>query len=310
MGWGTFTNTDYDTFKATHTKDASGRTKSADQIFTSSSIKPEFDPRKIKMRESCDSVDNPESTPIMIALDVTGSMGRIPHELVANSLGKLVTDIQTKKPVSDPHIMFCAVGDVESDSAPFQATQYEADIRIAGQLKDLFLEGGGGGNAVESYTLPYYFAANKTKIDSFDKRGRKGVLFTIGDEGVPPVLTKEQIAQVFGDKVPKDLTAKELLAEAEKSYDVFHLIVEEGYYHSNPGFVGGGWKDLLGERAILVKDYRKIPDIIVATLASLNAVAKAEATAKVDTVNTAIAGLKGKAAGGAAGGPKPVLAAA
>ena len=44
-----------------------------------------------------------------------------------------------------------------------------------------------------SRTTSVYFAAMHTKIDSFIKRGKKGYLFTIGDEPVPGDLTKEQI---------------------------------------------------------------------------------------------------------------------
>ena len=33
----------------------------------------------------------------------------------------------------------------------------------------------------------------KTSIDCFEKRGKKGYLFTIGDEQLPPTLTKAQI---------------------------------------------------------------------------------------------------------------------
>ncbi|HEY8963189.1 MAG TPA: hypothetical protein VIN59_01870 [Alphaproteobacteria bacterium] len=295
MGWDRFKSSDYDTFTATQTKDASGRTKSAGEIFTSSEMKSEFDPRNIKVRESCDSPNNPEATPIIVALDVTGSMGFIPHHLVAGGLGTLMNDILDKKPVSDPHLMFMGIGDVEWDSAPLQVTQYEADVRIADQLKDIYIERGGGANDIESYTLPWYFAANKTKIDAYDKRGQKGILFTVGDEGVPPILTQEQIAQVFGDQVPKDLTAKELFDAVSEKYEVFHLIVQEGAnYRKNPKFVENSWRDVLGERAILVKDYTKIPEIIVSTLGKLNQAASPTATAKANAVSDAIAGLKGK----------------
>lgn len=42
----------------------------------------------VGVRECRDSEEHPETTPIIIALDVTGSMGRIPHDLVKNQLPK------------------------------------------------------------------------------------------------------------------------------------------------------------------------------------------------------------------------------
>ncbi|HAO33838.1 MAG TPA: hypothetical protein DCQ84_12920, partial [Candidatus Competibacteraceae bacterium] len=68
-------------------------------------------------------------------------------------------------------------------------------IRIARQLRRLWLEKGGGGNACESYTLPWYFAATHTAIDCFEKRGKKGYLFTVGDEEPPLELPGAAIAR-------------------------------------------------------------------------------------------------------------------
>lgn len=39
-----------------------------------------------KIRECRDSEEHPESLPIIIALDVTGSMGMVPHSLITGGL--------------------------------------------------------------------------------------------------------------------------------------------------------------------------------------------------------------------------------
>ncbi|MBZ0186346.1 MAG: hypothetical protein K8F91_08875, partial [Candidatus Obscuribacterales bacterium] len=154
----------------------------------SRSMDDDLDPAKMTIRESCDSNMNPLSTPIIVAVDNTGSMGFLAEHLIRKGLGVLIEEIYERKPVSDPHLMCMAVGDAWCDRAPLQATQFEADIRLADQLSKFFIEGGGGGNRFESYNLPWYFAATRTRCDSYLKRNKKGYLFTVGDEPPPPSL--------------------------------------------------------------------------------------------------------------------------
>ena len=152
------------------------------------------------MRESRDSKDNPKSTPVIVALDVTGSMGMLADVIAREGLGVLFNAILDLKPISDPHVMFMGVGDANCDSAPLQVSQFEADNRIVEQLTQLFIEHGGGGNNFESYNLPWYFGARHTEHDSLIKRGKRGYLFTVGDEEAPEALTVAQIEEVIGDK--------------------------------------------------------------------------------------------------------------
>ena len=180
--------------------DTSIRAKSASnvkEVFKSSRINKALDPKDVKPRESCDSKDNPESTAIILALDVTGSMGNIAHEIASKGLGSLIEGIFQRKPVTDPHIMFMAVGDANCDSAPLQVSQFECDHRIVEQLTQIFVEQGGGGNCFESYDLPWYFAGTRTAIDCFKKRGHKGYLFTMGDEFPPDGLKADQRKEIF-----------------------------------------------------------------------------------------------------------------
>ena len=167
-------------------------------------MKAEFDPKDIPVRESRDSADHPSSNAIIIGLDVTGSMSDI-LEGVAKKLNVLVSEILDRKPVTDPQIMFNAIGDAMCDTTPFQATQFESDIRIAEQLTQLYFERGGGGNGFESYPLAWYFAAMHTDIDCLNKRNQKGFLFTMGDDCYPTKLTAREIKQIFGDTVERDI---------------------------------------------------------------------------------------------------------
>lgn len=264
MGYGSFKSSDWSSYT---TSRGITHQSTYDQIYTSTSMKDGLNPKGITYRESCDSDDHPNSTPVILGLDITGSMGSLAATIAKESLKTLMEELYTKQPIPDPHVMFMAIGDAYTDRSPLQVSQFEADIRIAEQLTDIYFEGCGGGNGGESYLLAWYFAARHTKIDSFDKHNRKGFLFTIGDEPNHKVLTKEQIKRIIGDDVEADLTAEELLTEVTRQYEVFHLIVKDGerIYGSVTS-----WKKLLNERAMEVTNYTKIPEIVEATMEILN----------------------------------------
>jgi len=294
MGGGRWTDTDWATY-ASRTVD---RAATVDDIYTSRSLNKNLDPKGVKLRESCDSTDNPNSTAVIIALDVTGSMDRVLDSMAREGLKTVATEIYNRKPVSDPHIMFMGVGDVNYDDAPLQITQFEADIRIAEQLSKIYLERGGGGNDSESYILPWYFASMNTKIDCFEKRNKKGILFTVGDECPTPYLTASQIEEVLGEKPQFDkITAEELLIMASRQYEVFHLIVEEGSYCSgHKDQVVREWTKLLGQHAIKLSDYTKMGEVIISTLQVLAGESKESILASWDgttslVVKSAIEGL-------------------
>jgi len=261
MGTSRFDASAYATYSSTTIA-----SKSTREIFTASRIKNEFDPKNITIRESRDSNVNPESTPIIIGLDVTGSMGMVLDAMI-RGVGTLMTEIYDKKPVSDPHVMFMGIGDVAAgDKAPLQVTQFEADIRIAEQLKDVYIERGGGGNDSESYTLPWYFAGMRTKIDSHTERGKKGYIFTVGDECVPATLTSDQLGHI-GLHDQQTYTARELYNLASQKYDIFHIMIEEGnYMRSRRDKVVESWTDLIGQNAIALDDHTKLPELIISTI--------------------------------------------
>ena len=244
--------------------------KSKAEVLNTSGIVAANDPVNFKngVRESRDSALNPRSTPIIIAGDVTGSMDELAWLLLKESLPAIALEIYSRLPVTDPHILVGAYGDVAcGDRAPFQATQFEAGATELGtQTMSLYVERGGGGNTSESTHLPWYFAALHTSTDAFEKRGEKGILFTYGDEGVPPALTRSHIRRVFGTDPQRDYTTAELLAMARRGWDVYHLVIMQGSYaRSNPRVLDE-WRAVLGQNAIPVDDYTRLGEIIVSIL--------------------------------------------
>ncbi|KPH11820.1 hypothetical protein [Chryseobacterium sp. ERMR1:04] len=235
--------------------------KSASEIFTQNAKRmahESMNPNGISFRESRDSVVHPNSVPIILGLDVTGSMGHIPHELIKDGLPKLMGGI-IQGGVPDPALLFLGIGDHECDGYPLQVGQFESgDEELDMWLTRTYIESGGGGNAGESYLLAWYFAAFHTRTDAFEKRNQKGLLFTVGDEPCLKTLPASAIREIMGTG-QHTFTHTELLKEVQKKYDVFHISV----LHSDQAVrADQGWKDLLGQNCLSIEDYRDVPNVI------------------------------------------------
>ena len=184
-------------------------------------------PKFITVRESRDSEDSPESTPIIIGFDSTGSMGYLAAEIAKNSLNRTATMILEKRPVTDPHIMCAAFTSPSSSSThpAMQVTQFEADIRVVEQLLEFKLD---GGNRYSYDSLVWYFALMHTSIDSYEKRKKKGFIFCIGDEvgddGNIDILNAKEIRDVFNDDTAHNYKTKELFSQTSEKYEIFHII--------------------------------------------------------------------------------------
>ncbi len=263
MGLGSYRASDW-----TRLRSSKGLTQvnRVEKVFTVSSAAGKYDVRNIRVRESRDSDDSPRSTPVIIGFDVTASMGYLAKELAVNAINKTVTDLCRNKPITNPHVMCAAIGDCKSDKSPLQVTQFEADIRIIEQLTSLYLEGGGGGNGGESYNLLWYFAAFHTSADCFEKRNEKGFLFTIGDDDCHAQLTAAEINRVFGDCVKYPLSNEELIREAQRKYNVFHIHIETDSPYSAATFAG--WQKLMPGNAAIInkKDIGCISELITAII--------------------------------------------
>ncbi len=236
-------------------------TKPVQEVFKSRSLDNDMDPKGVVRRESRDSDEHPNSVAIILALDVTGSMYRIPHDLVKDGLPKMMSNI-IERGVADPQLLFLAVGDHKSDDAPLQVSQFESSDELLDKwLTTVWLEGNGGGNGGESYFLPWYFAAKHTETDDWEKRGNKGFLFTIGDEPTHQHISADSLKEIMGGGEHKDWNIEELYAAACERYNVFHLHVKEGSNGSRQD-VMNGWKDLIGDNLIIVDDFRDVPKLI------------------------------------------------
>lgn len=245
-------------------------TKSRSAIFSNNNLSPDMDPKGVAFRECRDSDNHPNSFPIIIALDETGSMGSIPENLIKNKLGKLM-EILIDNGVSDASICFVGIGDHLSDKYPLQIGQFESGTKELNKwLTSIVLEGCGGGQDMESYQLAWLFAARHTSTDSFEKRGIKGFIFTIGDEYVHPTLESDFLRDYMGYKQPSDTNTEDLFEEARKTYNVFHIHCNHYGYTST---ITDKWKKLIGgEHLIEIAEGEtdSIAEVIASTVAMIN----------------------------------------
>lgn len=252
MGYGSYS---YSSHQAL-TQNRAG--KSAQSVFKQRGIHPSMNPYGVGKRESRDSADNPNSLGIIFALDVSGSMGSIPRQLALKELPgfmKMLTACQ----IPDPQVLFMAFSDHEYDGRPLQVGQFETTAELMDQwLTRCSLSGGGerapsyGANtglAYESYDLAFHFAARHTAIDCYEKRQKKGYLFVTGDEDPYPGVRAEVVKHVIGTDI-QDASFAEVIAEAEKMYELFFLVPDKRRYAS----IKSSWRKLLGDRVIPMHD--------------------------------------------------------
>lgn len=229
-------------------------------LYRSRNLQKELNPYNV-VRECCDSEEHPNTIPVILALDVTGSMGSAAAE-VAKTLNVVMTSLYEK--INDVEFMIMGIGDLAYDDAPIQASQFESDIRIAEQLDKIYFEGGGGGNAFESYTGAWYFGLNHTKLDCWN-RGKKGIIITMGDEPLNPYLPKGRLSLVTGDRLQADVETSELYNSVIEKFDVYHLAVNDRAtsYRSYRDRIASTWGKYLDDDHLKVVTLNNISQMIV-----------------------------------------------
>lgn len=218
----------------------------AQAVFTQTQCHPLMNPKGVRVRECRDSADHPQSLGIVFALDVTGSMGAIPRGLATKELPAFMKVLEACS-VPDPQLLFMAVGDVFSDTAPLQVGQFESTAELMDQwLTRSFLEGGGGPWGKESYEFALYFLAQHTELDCVVKRKKRGYVFLTGDELPYETLSRHAVESVIGDKLDEDLPISEVIAALTRTFVPFFVIPDQ----NRRGGCEAEWRKLLGDHVL------------------------------------------------------------
>ncbi|GAA1748866.1 hypothetical protein [Luedemannella helvata] len=262
MGSGLWSTDVYDA--AAHTRARTGASAFAYSDSGARKVHPALNPYGVTARESRDSDEHPRSLAIAVLFDVTGSMHSVPRTLQVKLPG-LLGLLLRKGYVADPHIMFGAIGDATCDRAPLQVGQFESDNRMDEDLGRILLEGGGGGQQTESYELAMYFMARHTTIDCYEKRGRRGYLFIIGDELAYRRVKAREVKKIIGDDLSEDLSTEALVAELQRKYHVYYIL-PAGTSNAGSRSILRYWRDLLGQNVIELDDLDAVCETIALTV--------------------------------------------
>lgn len=249
MGGGSFSYTAYSDYSRSlgKTIDTTTGFISSGQVYKAVRLDESLNPENA-IRECCNTEEHPNTIPVILALDVTGSMGAACKK-TAEALGVIMKELYER--FEDIEFMVMGIGDLDYDRAPIQASQFESDVRIAVNLDKIYMEHGGGGNQFESYTSAWYFGLHNTKLDCFDLQERKGIIITMGDEPLNPYLPHKALNNVLGCNETKDVETKPLYEEALKKFDIFHISVDDSddNYNWHKSAIESSFGELLGERS-------------------------------------------------------------
>lgn len=218
-----------------------------------------------KIRESRDSKEHPNSTPIAVIFDETGSMSSVPG-IMQDKLPQLMGLLLRKSYIEDPQVLFGAIGDYPNgEQAPLQIGQFESGIEMDDNITHIYLEGNGGGTYQESYQNAMYYMAHRTSCDAFEKRGKKGFLFIIGDEMAYAKSTKAELESLIGDSAQGDATLEAIVAATKEKWEVF-FIIPKGTNHYGDKTLEDFWKKHLGQNVIKLEDPSAICETIGLTI--------------------------------------------
>jgi hypothetical protein len=196
--------------------------------------------------------------PLIIAIDVTGSMADWPFEifdrlpLLYNTLSQYREDLE---------ICFAAIGDAAVDQWPLQVTTFASSFDLEQLLTALHGEGGGG-DAPESYGLFAHWVNTHVEIPKLEE---PPFLLVFGDVTMHPTVPKKQISHYLGDRVGSDVDAIKAWNQVGKTWNTWFLRRPTGRRGDS---VDQQWGQAIGEQKIFhIQDEQRAVDYAMGLVA-------------------------------------------
>jgi len=198
------------------------------------------------------------TNPLIIAIDVTGSMANWPFEifdrlpLLYNTLCQYRQDLE---------VCFAAIGDAGCDKWPLQVTPFASGFDLEQLLGSLYGEGGGG-DAPESYGL---FAHWVNTHVTAPNAGDKPFLIVFGDAPMHPTVPHTQIAHYLGEDGKKGVDALQAWQQVCQNWNTWFLRRPTG----KPGdAVDKQWGQAITEQKIFhIQDEQRAVDYAMGLIA-------------------------------------------
>jgi hypothetical protein len=160
-------------------------------------------------------ITSASKNPLIIAVDVTGSMQRWPFEifdrlpLLFNTLAQYRTDLE---------VSFAAIGDGAADRWPLQVTEFAKGFTLEDNLKAIYGEGGGG-DAPESYGLFAHWVDTHVTVP----KAERPFLIIFGDAPMHLRVPAGQIKHFLGDDYDQDVFSIESFNRVASTWNAWFL---------------------------------------------------------------------------------------
>jgi hypothetical protein len=209
-----------------------------------------IDPKKHISTES--------KNPLIIAVDVTGSMASWPFEifdrlpLLFNTLSQYREDLE---------ICFAAIGDARVDQWPLQVTSFASGFDLEQQLKALYGEGGGG-DAPESYGLFAHWVNNHVTIPQMEE---PPFLIVFGDINMHPKIASSTIRNYLGEDAVTDKNAIKEWQQVTQNWNTWFLRRPTGKKGDK---IDQQWGEAIGSQKVFhIQDEQRAVDYAMGLIA-------------------------------------------
>lgn len=199
--------------------------------------------------------------PLVVAVDVTGSMASWPGEI----FDRLPLLYQTLSQYRDDlEISFAAIGDATCDNYPLQVNEFAKGLDLEDHIKAICPEGGGGGQVSETYELFAYFMDKHCNTPN----ATSPFLLIYGDEKFYNNVDPKQVEHYLGDKLEGPLKSDNVWKNILQKFNLYLLHKPYGHDSSIDKEITGHWAKAIGrQRIIELPSYDRAVDVAIGLIA-------------------------------------------